>query len=234
MAEDAGRDALSLLASCGRYARWLHDLARPHLKSRVVEVGAGIGTQSALLVGDPAAHHVLLTDADPGRVEALARMFASNERVEAAPWRLPEPFPSRAFEPESFVLWNVLEHVEDDEAALREMARALPTGGTVVVFAPAGRGLMGAFDRRIGHHRRYGRRELSSKARRAGLEPVVEKTVNLAGGLGWFVSLKFMGARALGGGKARVFDRLVPLFRLWEDRLPVPFGSSVLMAARRR
>jgi SAM-dependent methyltransferase len=233
MAEDAGRDALDVMASCDRYAQWLYDLARPHLGSRVVEAGAGIGTMSARMAADVVARDVLLTDADSSRVGELRKRFADRPRITCDPWRLPEPFPTTDFRPDTFVLWNVLEHIEDDVRALAEMARALAGGGTLVVLTPAEKGLMGAFDRRIGHHRRYGRRELSAKARAVGLTPVVERPVNLVGLVGWLFSVKFMRARRLRSGNARAFDRLVPLVRLWEDRLPVPFGLSVMMVARK-
>jgi SAM-dependent methyltransferase len=148
-------------------------------------------------------------------------------------WQLPEPFESEGFAPDTFVMWNVLEHVGDDVRALAEMERALAPGGRVVIFSPAGRSMMSAMDSRMGHFRRYGRRELSRKARAAGLVPVVERQVNLVGALGWWVNARFLARRELPRGQSRLFDLLVPLLRLWEDRLPVPWGLSVLFVAEK-
>jgi SAM-dependent methyltransferase len=231
MADDAGGAALDLLSGCRRYARWLYDLAEPHLGSRVVEAGAGIGTQSAFLVAGRPDRTVLLTDADAERVRALDARFSDGARVSCARWVLPEPFARDRFVPDTFVLWNVLEHVADDVAALRRMREALPPGGRVVVFSPAGRWLASRFDRGIGHFRRYARGALARTAREAGLDPVIERTVNVVGALGWFASVKLRGAPRLPAGGARLFERIVPLVRLWEDRLPVPFGLSVLLVA---
>jgi SAM-dependent methyltransferase len=65
---------------------------------------------------------------------------------------------------------NLLEHVPDDEGALREMRRVLRPGGRAVIVVPAAPGTYDYYDRFLGHERRYGRRELATKARAAGLE----------------------------------------------------------------
>jgi SAM-dependent methyltransferase len=239
MAADTALSALETLARCGRYARWLYDLVAPHLGRRVVEVGAGLGTQSAVMLGGAGGEprEFLLTDSDPARVKALAQRFASRPNVRAVDWALPGPFPSAAargeFRPDTIVGWNVLEHVADDMRALAEMSGALEPGGKVVMFCPAGPGLFGELDRALGHFRRYGRRELTRKARAAGLVPVIERPVNFAGAVGWLVTAKLFARADLPEGRSRLFDALVPVFRLWEDRLPVPWGLSVLFVARK-
>ncbi len=232
MSDTEALSALETLASCGRYARWLYDLAEPFLGRRVVEAGAGLGTQSRLLA-EEGVRRIMVTDADPARVVALAETFAGHPHVTTAEWRLPEPFPAPAFKPDTFVAWNVLEHVEDDTGALGRMYEVLPPGGRVVIFSPAGRSLMSGMDRRMGHFRRYERGELSAKARAAGLKPITERRVNAAGVPGWFLNAHILRKRELPAGQSRAFDLIVPLLRLWEDRLPIPFGLSVLMAARK-
>ena len=230
MSDAEALSALETLSSCGRYARWLFDLAEPYLGERVVEAGAGLGTQSRLLA-EEGVRRVMLTDADPARVKHLEEMFASHRHVSVREWRLPEPFGAPEFKPDTFVAWNVLEHVDDDTGALDEMFEVLPRGGRVVIFSPAGRFLMSEMDRRMGHFRRYARGELSAKARFAGFEPITERRVNLLGVVGWFLNAHILAKRELPAGQSRAFDLLVPLLRLWEDRLPVPAGLSVLMAA---
>ncbi len=244
MREDSALSALELLASCDRYARWLFDLARPHLGQRVVEAGSGIGTQSALLVGRGfdeidagSANHtpreIVLTDCEPRKVDLLRERFEGVAGVRVSNWRLPDPFELGGFVPDTFVMWNVLEHVADDLRALAEMRRALAPGGRVIIFSPAGRRMMSALDRGMGHFRRYGRRELARKARAAGLVPLVERTVNLLGAAGWWANACFLGRRGLPRGQSLAFDLIVPALRLWEDRMPVPWGLSVLFVAEK-
>ena len=96
MAADTAISALDVLSRCGRYAGWLYDLAAPHLGKRVVEVGAGLGTQSQVMLNSPGSElkEFLLTDSDPARVKTLSQRFGPRSDVRAATWELPEPFPS--------------------------------------------------------------------------------------------------------------------------------------------
>jgi SAM-dependent methyltransferase len=64
---------------------------------------------------------------------------------------------------------NLLEHVPDDVAALREIHRILQPAGRAVLVVPADPGSYDSYDRFLGHERRYARGELARKARQAGL-----------------------------------------------------------------
>jgi SAM-dependent methyltransferase len=64
--------------------------------------------------------------------------------------------------------FDVLEHVEDDEAFLRGMYRALRPGGRLLVTVPQHPRLWSAADEYAHHVRRYTRRELLQKVDRAG------------------------------------------------------------------
>ena len=64
---------------------------------------------------------------------------------------------------------NVLEHIDDDAAALREVARILRPGGIAHIEVPAGPGCYDIYDEQLMHHRRYRLGELLAKARAAGL-----------------------------------------------------------------
>jgi SAM-dependent methyltransferase len=69
---------------------------------------------------------------------------------------------------------NLLEHVPDDVGALAELRRVLRPGARAVVVVPAGPATYDYYDRFLGHERRYGRGELAGKARRVGLEALLD------------------------------------------------------------
>jgi len=78
------------------------------------------------------------------------------------------------FAPASFELvlaTDIIEHVEDDGAALAEIARVLVPGGVALITVPTFPSLWGLQDRVAHHKRRYRLRQLVAAIRRAGLEP---------------------------------------------------------------
>jgi SAM-dependent methyltransferase len=68
------------------------------------------------------------------------------------------PLPSASVD--AVVLLNVLEHIEDDRAALTQVFRVLKPGGVAVIEVPAGPGLYDAYDKHLQHFRRYRLRDL--------------------------------------------------------------------------
>jgi SAM-dependent methyltransferase len=66
--------------------------------------------------------------------------------------------------------FEVLEHIEDDVAAMREWASWLSPGGTMLISVPAHPRLWNAADVWAGHYRRYTRQALMRVVSDAGLE----------------------------------------------------------------
>jgi SAM-dependent methyltransferase len=63
------------------------------------------------------------------------------------------PLPSDTYD--AIVLLNVLEHIENDVAATKHIARMLKPGGVAVIEVPAGPELFDDYDRQLQHFRRY-------------------------------------------------------------------------------
>jgi SAM-dependent methyltransferase len=131
---------------------------------------------------------------------------------------------------------DVLEHVEEDEAALASIARKLRPGGRILITVPAHPWMWSAHDAVNHHKRRYTRRTLKAAVASAGLE------IEL---LSWFNSLLFPLAAAarLAGrltGKEDSDDKMPPrlvnslfetifgLERYAVGRVPLPPGVSLV------
>lgn len=150
---------------------------------------------------------------------------------------------SMPFADESFDLvlaTDVIEHVEDDGRALREIARVLKPGGVVLLTVPAFAMLWGLQDRVSRHKRRYRLGQLVEKVEIAGLH------VSRAYYFNYLLFLPILLARrvidALGialQSESQVnnplIDRVLSAIFAWDIRsAPVirpPFGVSILMLA---
>ncbi|EJM53440.1 class I SAM-dependent methyltransferase [Pseudomonas sp. GM48] len=66
--------------------------------------------------------------------------------------------------------FDVIEHIEQDETVLRNLARAIRPGGSLVLTVPQHRWLWSQVDEYACHVRRYSRAELVAKVQQAGLQ----------------------------------------------------------------
>ncbi|WBQ05573.1 class I SAM-dependent methyltransferase [Kribbella sp. CA-293567] len=212
-----------------RYRRYQRELITPYCGRSVLEVGAGLGEFAAGLTG---LDRLVVTDADPDAVALMAQRFAGRPEVEAQQFALGNKF-SLAEPVETVIAINVLEHLEDDAAALAGLAELVVPGGTIVLWVPGYQQLYGEFDRRVGHFRRYTPATVSDAVRRAGLQVEVAKPVNLLGGIAWWAAVRRGGSTAPNPKLVAIYDRfVVPVTRAVERRIPVPFGQTVLCVAR--
>ena len=212
-----------------RYRAWQHELIAPHCGSDLLEVGAGLGEFAAQFTG--LRRHVV-TDVDPGAVAAMAERFRERPEVEARRLDLSAGHVDTGPPLSTVLAVNVLEHLEDDQGALRVLAGAVEPGGRIVIWVPGYEQLYGEFDRSVGHVRRYTPRTLRDAFEGAGLRPDVVKPVNLLGGIAWWLTVRRGGVGSPRPGLVRVYDRVVvPVSRAVERRLTPPFGQSVLGVA---
>jgi SAM-dependent methyltransferase len=128
----------------------------------VLNAGAGQGTFSQTLEG--LGFNVTSLEPSPGAVALL------RERVRGPVISVPlEEMPLAPESMDAAVLGEVLEHIEDDRAAVAAVATVLKPGGVLAVSVPANPKYFGPSDRWAGHVRRYTRERLLDAITSAGL-----------------------------------------------------------------
>ena len=228
-ADRAGAETLQIMEAAPRYNGWQFSRVAPYLGCRICEVGSGIGNMSALIAaGRPEL--LVLTDIDPYYRGVLQRRFAGSPEVVVDHLTLPDPSAGeryRQYTLDTVVALNVIEHIPNDVEALMSIAAMLQPGGRAVILVPAFQQLYGSLDRELGHVRRYTRSSLTQLMRNAGF--LVERAFyfNVVGTIGWWINARLRRIPRIPVRQLGYFDALVPFLRV-EDRLPLPFGQSVI------
>lgn len=228
--QDAAHTTLRRMAVLDHYNVWLWEKVAPFVHGKVLEVGAGIGNMTRRICQQT---DVVATEVDPEYLKILGASFEGHGRVKVAELDLGRDVPPDVGAGFGTVLClNVLEHIEDDTAAVRRIHEVLAPGGRAVFIVPALSSLYGEIDRGVGHYRRYDRDDMVALMERAGFAVDHTSSFNVVGALGWYVNSRLLGRKTVPGLQSRLYDKLVPLFRL-EERLKPSKGLSLLVVGRR-
>jgi SAM-dependent methyltransferase len=224
---------LDALEASPNYYAWILRHFMPHLRGRVLELGAGIGTVAGHLRRHPAVSDLILVEPADNLFPRLAARFADQDRVTVVHGRLQDV--AETIRVDAVITVNVLEHVENDVALLRAAHRLLAPDGAVLLFVPALPWLYGTLDESFGHVRRYTRPGLVGRLTQAGFRIETLRYFNCPGVGPWLVAGRILRRRTIRAGDARAYDRwVVPWASRLEQRWAPPFGQSLLAVARAR
>ncbi len=214
------------------FNKWLLKRIQPHVGSRVLETGCGIGNLSEFFLD---RQKLVCVDNDQFYVNRIRDRFGHLENIDTKHLDISDPEDCGSLEEYDFntvICMNVLEHVHDDQQVLENIYDVLQPGGRAILIVPAGPGLYTDVDKSLGHVRRYRRQELEDKASAAGLRVIESKGFNRLGSLGWFLSGKVFGRKRLLPGHMKWFERILPLAKLVEKLPILPHLSRIVVAEK--
>lgn len=207
---------------------------------RVLDVGCGAGGLLAYLAKREPVQPVgidLFPDTLPYCVRRGVRLVSAADATAM-------PFPDTAFD--FVVAQDVVEHIEDDLKALREIRRVTAPGGLALILVPAYQSLWSARDVALRHFRRYRLGQLAGRVAAAGFE-VVRRTYTDCSLMPpmWLAvrlapktpdGLANLSGEAAPGSKGLGRVVLLTVARaegLVARHVPLPFGVSAVVLARR-
>ncbi len=203
--------------------------------AQILELGSGTGGNLEML---SRFGRVTAVEMNETALEISARR---NAGAEIKPGFLPNNLPLGAQKFDLICMFDVLEHVEEDEATLAVVRRHLAPGGAAVITVPAYAALFGPHDIALHHKRRYERAELATKLRQAGLVTTRLSFANT--GLLPLALLTRWLDKALGRSRPsgtevpptllnEVFTGIFSLEALLPSWARLPFGLSLLAVVR--
>lgn len=215
---------LDLFAGAENWRRYWTSVIQPFLGSRILEVGAGIGSATRVL-GRSGMQWVAL-EPDP----TLARRIGDQKReldLDVIVGTLSDVPVERRFD--SILYIDVLEHVEDDTGEVDRASQFLDQGGRLIILGPAHQWLFTDFDASIGHFRRYSRRDLRALKPR-GVTEVASGYLDSVGILASSANKLFLRSASPSRQQIQLWDRLmVPASRHLDRLARRSLGKSVFV-----
>ncbi len=150
---------------------WLRrDAMQSHLRrggriDSILEIGAGQGAMGSRFSG--MAEYVAIEPDDASASVARDRLPPNTEVLSS----ITDLDASRLFT--LVCAFEVLEHIEDDAAALSQWADKVAPGGWLLISVPADQKRFSSADVRVGHHRRYDEADLVDLMSQVGMRDVL-------------------------------------------------------------
>jgi SAM-dependent methyltransferase len=201
--------------------------------SRILDVGCGTGANLEMLANFGVAEGVDVSDdaLEFCRAKGLKTHKGLAEKL---------PFPDESFD--LVTALDVVEHLDDDVAGLKEMHRVLKAGGRTLIFVPAFMWLWGVQDDISNHRIRYTKKQIIERLEKAGFAIERATYANwtfFAPILAGRTLMKLTGIKpesennvnvsALNG----VFGKLFGAERFWLKNFNFPFGVSIVIVAKK-
>lgn len=216
--DEYGSAILVQLESARKFNLWMGETLRPYVGDRVLEIGAGIGNLTNQFIP---RESYMVSDINPHYLHYLrsyshGKPYITVKRIDAG---RPEDFCSLNARFDTVLMINVLEHVPDEQIALKNVYSALAPGGRAVILVPAHPGLFGTLDDALGHRERYTRDSFHRSLERAGFRVEKMFSFNRCSVPGWWLNGRVMKKKTFSKPQLKLLNTIVPVLkridRLW-------------------
>jgi SAM-dependent methyltransferase len=216
------------------YIQWQLEQFAPYLGNRIADVGCGLGNFTPSLLDRDL---YLGVDLDAELLAELQNSYGASANVKTMQLDLTSssvPLTLREFAIDTVLCVNVIEHIENDQLAVKHLVDSLPAGGHLCLLVPALPFLYGSLDELDGHYRRYTRKTLKACLAYLSVETARCYYFNLLGVPGWFVKARLLKESSHADNNYRITNALIPLLKRFERLVPPPLGMSVVGIFRKR
>jgi len=220
---------LELFRHAHNWKAYYRGVIDPYIKGEVCEVGAGLGGTTTALLNDAAATWLAV---EPDRelssqIEHELSGHPQAQKVSVLHGTLDDVGTGRFFDTILYI--DVIEHIEHDKAEFEKAARRLRPGGHLIILVPAFNFLYNAFDKSIGHYRRYNKSMLRAIARDSDLDNIRLDYFDSMGFFASTVNKLFLHKSIPSIENIRMWDgTLVPVSRIVDPLILRSFGKSLI------
>ena len=226
-----GKD-LEAMTFAKNYHQWIMDFFRPYLGESIAEVGAGSGNFSEYILQSK-VRELVAFEPFINMFNILKEKYAHTDNVntindffEMQSINYKEHF-------DSIFYINVLEHIEDDINALTHAYSALRKNGHLLLFVPALSFLFSDLDKKVGHHRRYSKKQLIDVVESAGFRVKEVRYFDFFGIIPWYIAFVLL-KKTTTSTNVSLYDSLVvPIAKKIEHLISPVIGKNLILVAEK-
>lgn len=227
-----GEQILNSISKADRFNHWMYSKIEPWSYGKSIEIGSGIGNISKFFIKNN--KEIVLSDLRRQYTDKLKVKFPETNVIELD---LVNPDFDTAYSKligqfDLVFALNVIEHIKDDRTAVKNLCKLLKEGGYSFILVPAYQSLFNSFDVTLEHYRRYNKKNLE-RIIPNGMKKISTYNFNFAGIPGWFFVGKILNKKIIPESNMKLFNKLVPLFKLIDRITLNKIGLSVINISRK-
>jgi len=234
--DQEGSETLSVIANADKLNSWFYQTINHFCTGKTLEIGSGIGNISQFFIQDN--KNITLSDLRPNYLEILIKRFPRFNQnnfclIDLVDPEFDEKYKDKFNLYDTIFAMNVVEHILDDQQAIKNCHKLLKKEGRLVILVPAYQFLYNRFDKELEHYRRYNQKSLNNLFNSADFKIVHEQYFNAAGIIGWYVSGRLFKNKLIPEGQMKLYNTLVPIFKLADKILLNKIGLSVMTVGKK-
>lgn len=230
-----GMETLDVIAGANKFNKWMYDTIHPYCKGKIIEIGSGIGNISQYFVD--AKEDITLTDIRQNYVDALKAKFENKtsgiELMDLTDDNFDNRYSHLLNSFDTVFALNVVEHIKDDKLAIANCNKLLKKNGHIIILVPAYQALYNQFDLELQHFKRYNKKTLGALFNENAVNVLKQQYFNVMGIFGWYISGKLQKNKTIPGGQMKLYNLLVPIFKLVDFFSFRSFGLSVIAVGKK-
>ena len=231
-----GLETLQAIKEADAFNLWMYQQIAPFIKSPVLEIGSGIGNISECCMRE--GHDLIMTDIREeylqflkGRFPDVGHQIIQLDLVDVA---FDERYKQYEGKFNTVFALNVIEHIEEDDKAIKNAIKLLAPGGILIILVPAHPLLYNKIDRHLFHFKRYTKSELKRLMQLNQLQLKTIQGFNALGIMAWVYGGHVARKGVIGGNDMKLYNKLVPIAKFLDKLFLRKLGLSLIAISHKK